>query len=289
MNAPADHDLVDVPAGILLRGTGEAALDEIAAAQHYPRRWFEDESPSQPLPVAAFRIDRHPVTNAQYRRFADATGYRTLSEQRGRSLVYGSEFWEETAGAHWRRPTGPDGPPALDDHPTVHLTLGDATAYATWAGLRLPTETEWEYAARGPDSTRTWPWGNTWNPDAASTADTTSTPLHDEHAWRAWWNSQRVAHALPATTPIGGRPHGASPFYVHDLAGNVQEWTSTVYHPYDPTRDYGTVYSHIVGRYVVLRGGSWMHYRWQTRCAERIAADPGYTNFATGFRCATER
>lgn len=285
------HDLVTVPAGKLIMGSGDRTLDAIAASQHLPRSWFEDETPRHTVHVDAFRIDRHPVTNAQYAAFTEATGYRTVAEQRGFGLVYGAAFWEETQDADWRHPTGHAGAPAAarPDHPVVHIAWPDAHAYATHAGLRLPTEAEWEYAARGPDTERTWPWGQEWDPDRCTTAETPgSATVHDMTSWRSWWAGYRTRHPLPGTTPVGAHPSGASPFGVADLSGNVQEWTDDRYGPYDPARHYGNLYTRITGRYRVIRGGSWMHYRWQSRCAERIAADPLYSNFSTGFRCAAD-
>lgn len=285
------HSLVAVPAGNLIRGTSEEKLDVIAAGQHLPRSWFEDEAPQHTLRVDAFLIDRYPVTNAQYAEFTDATGYRTVAEERGFGLIYGTEFWEETPGASWRHPAGPGGIPAADrpGHPVVHIAWPDATAYADFAMLRLPAETEWEYVARGPGSDRTWPWGDEWDSGCCTTAETPgSAEVNDMASWRSWWTGYRTTHVLPGTTPVGSHPAGDSPAGVADLSGNVQEWTASLYQPYDTTRDYGDLYSRLFGHYRVLRGGSWMHYRWQSRCAERIAAHPAYSNYSTGFRCAAE-
>lgn len=287
-----DHDLVAVPPGQLLMGSSDQALDAVTGAQHLPRSWFEDEAPRHTVHIDAFRIGRHPVTNAQYAEFAAATGYRTVAEQRGFGLVYGTDFWEETPGADWRHPAGPAGVRAAErpGHPAVHIAWPDARAYASHTGLRLPTEAEWEYAARGPGSERTWPWGDTWDPARCTTAESPgAAAVNDMTGWASWWTGYRAVHMLPGTAPVGTHPAGTSPFGVADLAGNVQEWTADLYRPYDETRHYGDLYTRITGRYRVIRGGSWMHYRWQSRCAERIAADPLYSNFSTGFRCAADQ
>jgi sulfatase modifying factor 1 len=291
-NGMRTHDLVAIPAGAFTRGTAPADLDAIAAAQHLPRTWFEDESPAQRVSVEAFRIDRHQVTNAQFAQFTEATGYRTVAERRGFGLTYGEEFWEHTPGACWRQPTGPHGPSASDwrDHPVVHIAWPDADAYAAWAGLRLPTELEWEYAARGMQA-RTWPWGDTWDPTVANTAERTNRGqrITDMASWRAWWLSYRREYPLPGTTPVGSFPEGDSPFGVSDMAGNVMEWTAETYRPYDPTRSYGDLYDAAAGRYKVNRGGGWMNYRFQVRGGERMAADPiQYSNYCVGFRCAAD-
>ncbi|MEU1627034.1 formylglycine-generating enzyme family protein [Streptomyces sp. NPDC020096] len=283
------HQMVEIPAGSFIAGTTEGELDFIANAQHYPRDWFEDESPAHPVKLAAFFIDRYPVTNGQFAEFAHTTGYRTVAERRGFGLVYGTSFWEEISGACWQRPSGPGGVHAEDrlDHPVVHIAWPDADAYARWAGLRLPTEAEWEYAARGAEG-RTWPWGHAWDPTVANTAERTSnTPITDAQSWRTWWDTCRVGHQLPGTTSVGSLPGGDSPFGVGDMAGNVWEWTADTYRPYDHERSYGDIYEHVSGRYKVLRGGCWTTYRFQARAAERMAGDPThYSNFGIGFRCA---
>ncbi|MEV4438073.1 formylglycine-generating enzyme family protein [Streptomyces sp. NPDC049577] len=287
----AEHDMIPVPGGTLRAGTTEADLDAIAGAQHLPRSWFEDESPVHRVDVAPFAIDRHPVTNRQFAAFTRATGYRTVAELRGTGLVYGAGFWEDKPGACWRHPMGFDGLCAVrdrPDHPAVHIAWPDADAYARWAGLRLPTEAEWEYAARGPEGL-TWPWGNIFKPDAANTAERTSThPITCMDQWKDWWAAFRESHDLPGTTPVGTFPVGASPFGVTDMAGNVMEWTADLYRPYDPRRNYGDIYSFVSGRYRVLRGGGWTNYRFQVRGAERMCADPeDHSTFCIGFRCAS--
>lgn len=126
--------------------------------------------------VEAFYIDRFPVTNADYKKFVEATGHEHP--------------------AHWRRGTWPEG---KADHPVVQVTWHSANAYAQWAGKRLPTELEWEKAARGTDG-RTWPWGNTFDPRNCNTGS-------------------------EGTTPVGFySPAGDSPYGAADMAGNVWEW-----------------------------------------------------------------
>ncbi|MFB7742497.1 formylglycine-generating enzyme family protein [Streptomyces sp. NPDC056132] len=291
--ATHSHDLVTVKSGTFLMGSSDHDLNTIAAAQHYDRAWFEDETPQRPVHLGEFLIDRTPVTNAQFAAFTQATGYRTVVEERGFGLVYGPESWAEVRGADWRAPTGLGGPCAIadrPDHPVVHIAWPDATAYAHWAGLRLPTEAEWEYAACGPDGW-TWPWGNTWNPGAANTAERTADgPITDFSTWRTWWVNYREAVTLPGTTPVGSLPSSDSAWGVADMAGNVMEWTSSRYRLYDRLGSYGQMYDQAqrVG-YRVVRGGGWMNFRYQSRTRERFAADPAtYTTFAIGFRCAAD-
>ncbi|MCT9093482.1 formylglycine-generating enzyme family protein [Streptomyces sp. ASQP_92] len=285
------HDMVKVDSGTFLMGSSDDDLDDIAESQHLARDWFEDESPQRPVHLDAFRIDRTPVTNSQFAAFTRATGYRTVVEERGFGLVYGREFWDEVRGADWRSPTGPGGPCAVadrPDHPVVHIAWADAHAYAQWAGLRLPTEAEWEYAA-SPDGW-TWPWGNIWDPAAANTAERTSNgPITNGEAWRTWWVKYHETVTLPGTTPVGSLPSSDSVWGVADMAGNVMEWTSSRYRHYDRSRSYGPTYDQVQrAGYRVVRGGGWMNFRFQSRTRERFAAEDSYATFALGFRCAAE-
>jgi sulfatase modifying factor 1 len=273
-----------------LLGTPERVLDWIASQQQYDRSWFEDESPQHEVALDAFFIDVHPVSNAEFREFALDTGYRSVAEQRGFGLIY-SDYWREVAGAHWRAPCGPGTETAeRDAHPVVHIALEDAKAYACWAGKRLPSEPEWELAARGVDF-RIWPWGDVFCPDAANTAElSASEAIEDLAGWRRWWQEFSANHELPGTTERGCfETTGASPYGVCDMAGNVLEWTGSRYSKYDPQREYDPTFEAAAGRYAAMRGGSWMHLRYQVRCSERLAgATTGYSSFATGFRCARD-
>lgn len=284
--------MVHIPRATVRLGSPPEVLDAIADSQHYPRSWFEDEEPCIPIEVAGFYIDRFLVTNRDFAEFVGSTGYRTIAEDRGFGLIYGDEFWEEVEGACWNLPGG--SATSIDDrldHPVVHIAHADATAYAEWSGKRLPTEFEWEYAARG-ERFKWWPWGNEWDRRRAITAEYWS---HREMAglnsWRSWWVGYlRQFGPVPDTAPVGSLgPEATSPFGIHDMAGNVLEWTSSRYKLYADDREYDEIYRFIEGRYLVLRGGSWMNLRYQVRCAERIPTDgTGYSTFAVGFRCARD-
>ncbi|MFC6090016.1 formylglycine-generating enzyme family protein [Saccharothrix lopnurensis] len=262
--------------------------------QPLPTPWFRDETPQTLVEVAPFVIDRHPVTVGQYAAFAEDTGYETVAERRGWSLVYGVDYWQQTPGASWRRPAGSEvdyAPP--EDHPVVHIAVEDADTFAAWAGKRLPTEAEWELAARGPDpGYRLWPWGDEWSRERANTADLwLGRSTHSAVEWRAWWREhQRDRGPVPLTTPVGSfSPHGDSPYGVADMAGNVYEWTSSPSRLYGPSPDCDDSLLSVMGRYRVVRGGSWMNLRFQTRTSERLHGDPtGWACFATGFRCARD-
>ncbi|HEV3001218.1 MAG TPA: SUMF1/EgtB/PvdO family nonheme iron enzyme [Solirubrobacteraceae bacterium] len=285
------EESVFVPGAAFPLGSPEWVLQWLERqGQPLPTPWFRDETPQTLVAVAPFVIDRHPVTVGQYAAFAEATGYRTVAERRGWSLVYGLDYWEEADGASWRRPAGVDtGYEPPPDHPAVHIAAEDAEAYAAWAGRRLPTEAEWELAARGPGY-RLWPWGDGW---CGERANTTELRLGDEvrsvAEWRAWWReATRARGPIPLTTPVGlFSPRGDSPFGVADMAGNVYEWTASPSRLYGPSPGCDASLLSVMGRYRVIRGGSWMSLRFQARTSERLHGDPtGWACFATGFRCA---
>lgn len=175
----------------------------------------------------AFYIDRFPVTNADYKKFVDAIGH--------------------TEPAHWRRGSWPEG---KADHPVVQINWDSASAYAEWAGKRLPTEIEWEKAARGTDG-RLWPWGDTFSISKCNTSES----------------------GIMDTTSIGKySPAGDSPYGVADMAGNVWEWIGS---KFSPLR-------------MPLRGGNWLDGRDEARTFSRRMHTPRRKNVFIGFRCLTD-
>jgi eukaryotic-like serine/threonine-protein kinase len=193
-----------------------------------------------------FYIDRTEVTNAQYKRYCDATGYSTPP--------------------HWKDGTYPESEAEL---PVTHVNWWEASAYAAWAGKRLPTEAEWEKAARGPKSLR-WPWANEWQEDCANTEEA------------------KIEH----TSPVGIFPQGRSPYGLLDMAGNTWEWTLSRWGMDVLKPDYKYPYTDGSGRNGlsgtharILRGGSWYDDSRDARCAYRLRDLPDYVNYDFGFRC----
>jgi formylglycine-generating enzyme required for sulfatase activity len=197
----------------------------------------EDESPQQVVEVAGFNIDKYPVTNAEYAKFVEATGHRVPR--------------------HWTDGKIPDG---KDDHPVVWVSWEDADAYAKWAGKRLPTEFEWEKAARGTEGLA-YPWGDTFDATKCNSSES----------------------GLGDTSPVGAYPDGASPSGAEDMCGNVMEWTADWYQAYR-----GSLYAN--ERYgqthKVMRGGSWFDNADAVRTTTRKSGKPSFRFSTIGFRCA---
>ena len=208
--------------------------------RHYP-----EEAPAHVVTVGAFGIDRHPVTNRQFKDFVKATGHVTIAEIPpdpreyptalpnmiyAGSLVFTppirpvdlscwGEWWSFLKGANWRHPYGPKSNIlGLDDHPVVHVAYSDALAYATWAGKELPTEAEWEFAARGGLENREYAWGDEFAPSGKHMANT----------WQGEFPCEnRTEDGYERTSPVTAFP--ANGYGIHDMIGNVWEWTSDWY------------------------------------------------------------
>jgi formylglycine-generating enzyme required for sulfatase activity len=224
-------DMVRIPAGPFLMGS----------APNPALSWFEqgvDEAPQHRITLDAFWIDRYEVTEHAYATFVAASGHRA------------PRMW-------------PEGRPLHDDHPVVDVSWDDADTYCRWAGKRLPTEMEWEKAARGDDG-RTWPWGNEYRRGAAALQDT----------------------AGGDTAAVGSHPDDLSPYGAYDMAGNAMEWTASWYDKYPGSTlvrlDFGQ-------KYRVLKGGAWTTPSLPfSRAANRHAIAPFWDHPHFGFRCAKD-
>ncbi|MBR0717113.1 formylglycine-generating enzyme family protein [Bradyrhizobium liaoningense] len=218
-------EMVFVPGGTFLMGSD---------------RHYSEEAPSHPVALDGFWIDRTPVTNRQFKEFVNTTGYVTTAQIVSEdlsgtltgalyagSLVFaplphvtdfgdGRQWWTLMRAANWRHPYGPGSSIRdLDDHPVVHVAYRDAAAYATWAGKELPSEAEWEYAARGGLDGEEYAWGNTLTPGGRHMANI--------------WQGDFPAHNLcedgyERTSPVTAFPPNG--YGVYDMIGNVWEWTS---------------------------------------------------------------
>ncbi len=221
------EEMASLPGGTFLMGSD----------RHYP-----EEAPAHRVAVSPFWIDRGPVTNRQFRDFVDATGYVTVSEMapdpkdypgaaahmlKPGSLVFTppagqvdlenwAQWWRYEFGANWRRPYGRGrSNRGLDDHPVVHVAFRDAVAYAAWVGKELPTEAEWEYAARGGLDGAEFAWGDELTPAGRHMANT----------WQGEFPHQNLADdGYTRTSPVGAFP--ANGFGLFDMIGNVWEWTT---------------------------------------------------------------
>ena len=228
-----------------------------------------DERPQHSVYLDAFWIDRTEVTNAMFARFVAKTGHKTEAEKRGESWAFNvtTKQWKLTKGTDWQHPRGPGSDiKGLEQHPVVHMSWDDAVAYCRWAGRRLPTEAEWEKAARGTDG-RKYPWGSAGV--AGNLLNFADRNLDVNHA------DKSVDDGYQFTAPVGTYLKGASPYGALDMAGNVWEWVADwhdeKYYANLPARNPQGPDS---GLLRVLRGGSWFDDRWNVRAAVRTALNP---------------
>jgi sulfatase modifying factor 1 len=289
-------------------------------------RFYPEERPVRQVDVDGFWMDEHPVTAAEFRRFARETKYVTVAERSPQAseypdadpelLVPGSlvfrktagpvnlddvrNWWEYVPGAHWRRPAGPGTTiNGRDRHPVVHVSYEDAEAYAVWAGKELPTEAEWEFAARGGLESAVFAWGEEQFPDGKAMANT----------WQGEfpWQNLRL-DGFEGTSPVGSFP--PNDYGLYDMCGNVWEWTSDWFSLHDAssvrapccaprnprvTSAAGSYATDGLGDHIprrVIKGGSHLcapnyclRYRPAARQAEAIDTSTAHI----GFRCVVRR
>jgi serine/threonine-protein kinase len=241
---------------------------------------FANERPAHTVFLDSYWIDQTEVTNAMFSTFVDQSGYQTDAEKIGSSYVYNPDSGSSglVQGADWQHPLGPDSSLLdLNDHPVVHVSWNDSLAYCEWAGRRLPTEAEWEKAARGTDG-RTFPWGNDFNGTLLNSADVNL---------GAGRGNSSFDDGFQLTSPVGNYPLGISPYGALDMAGNawewVNDWVDEAYYQSPPSSNPGGPTS---GIYHVVRGGSWHDPQDGQRVTYRGWASPDDKDITLGFRCA---
>lgn len=276
------HDEVSLPGGTFLMGDpfGEGYA-------------FDGEGPVREVEVGPFRIDTTAVTVGQFAAFVAATGYRTEAERHGNSSVFhlavaaasedvvgifGMPWWLAVRGADWRHPFGPRShvDDALD-HPVVHVSHNDALAYCRWAGRDLPTEAEWEYAARGGLEGRRYPWGDELLPNGC----------HRANLWQGVFPTHNTgADGWRATAPVRSfEPNG---YGLYQMSGNVWEWCADWFDPgYPAVAPRADPPGPETGVERVMRGGSYLchaSYCNRYRVAARSGNTPESSAGNLGFR-----
>lgn len=274
-------DFADIPGGFFEMGARKSTFPD------------DFDSPRRKVYVSPFRMATHAVTNAEYRLFVEQTGYRTVSEREGWSFVFhllldkpqnwpafppGLPWWRQVDGATWCAPEGPGSDiDARPDHPVVHVTWYDALTYCRWAGVRLPTEAQWERAARGGLVNKKFPWGNRLHPGGGFAMNT----------WQGQFPYENTAEdGYIGTAPV--KSYAPNGYGLYNMTGNVWEWVQDWFGPRtaitlaerDPTGP-GS------GRAKVQRGGSFLcheSYCDRYHVHSRTKNDPDSSTSNCGFR-----
>jgi sulfatase modifying factor 1 len=275
-------ETVEVPAGEFQMGCGDGWA--------YPQ---DGEGPVRRVTLAAFRIAPAPVTNAGFARFVAATGHVTEAERYGWSFVFGgllpdefeetravahAPWWRQVMGSSWAHPEGPHSDlEGRETHPVVHVSHGDALAYCAWAGARLPTEAQWERAARGGLDGQPFPWGSELEPDGE----------HRMNVWQGDFPRRNTCDdGFYGTSPVGSYP--PNDLGLFDATGNVWEWTADWFSRDFHTRERRTdPQGPRRGTHRTARGGSYLchaSYCRRYRVSARNALTPDSSSGNVGFR-----
>ncbi len=239
---------------------------------------LQQEMPVHEVTVQPFSIDKNLVTIAQFGKFVAATNYKTEAEKFGDSGVFNldGQNWELLPGAFWKKPFGPSGPDAEQDHPVTHVSWNDAVAYSKWAGKRLTTEAEWEYAARsGKNSENKFSWGN----------EVTINGKYFANTWQGTLQAPETGDGFLYTSPVG--IFGENEAGLNDMGGNVWQWCSDTYRAY-PGSTFPVPEDPNVK---VIRGGSFFFDQYGENSfsvSGRSMNSVETSLFNTGFRCAKD-
>lgn len=278
---PAPSQSIEVPASKkerISQNTNEMVFLEGGTFLMGSETGLPNEKPVHQVKIEPFYMDKTPVTVAQFRAFVEATGFETEAEKFGDSGVFNLEkqTWELLPGANWRKPFGPSGPDAEDNHPVTHVSWNDAVAYAKWAGKRLPTEAEWEYAARsGKNSGKKFSWGNEVSVNGQFFANT----------WQGEINAPETKDGYLFTSPVGA--FGENEAGLTDMGGNVWQWCADTYKPYPGSNEPYRVDPNVK----VIRGGSFFfdqNGEDSFSVSGRSMNSQETSLFNTGFRCAKD-
>jgi len=278
------HEKILIPGGKAMIGTRNAII--VA----------DGESPVRRQTLRSFLIDDTAVSNKRFAEFIDDTGYQTDAERLGWSFVFyghlpdgdardetrgvdAASWWRQVYGASWRHINGPDSDTiSKDDHPAVHISHNDAVAFANWAGGRLPTEAEWEHAARGGQGDVKFPWGDS-EPD-----DSNFLPCNIWQGNFPHYNT--AADGYSATAPV--RSFEANAYGLYNMMGNAWEWTASPY-IVRSVKTRARKHAAAMKGAMVTKGGSFMchkSYCFRYRIAARSGSTPDSTTSHMGFRVA---
>jgi formylglycine-generating enzyme len=273
-NRNQQKDMIYIPGGTFILGTDDL--------EGFP---LDGEGPARAVELSPYYIDACTVTNAQFSDFVKETGYRTEAEQFGWSFVFqhfvsekikwedsrrvpGVSWWLAVNKAYWKNPEGADS--TIDDrmdHPVIHISWNDAVAYCNWAGKRLPTEAEWECAARGGLVQKKYPWGDRLKPDG----------IHMCNIWQGKFpEKNHASDGYVGTAPSRSFPPNG--YGLYNVVGNVWEWCSDWFGSSSSTNR-------------SMRGGSYLchnSYCNRYRVAARSSNTPDSSTGNLGFRCAAD-
>ena len=233
---------------------------------------LQEERPVHKVCLVAFWMDQTEISNSQFRIFSEATGYRTDAEKKGYSDVFG--LGQSTSGANWEHPLGLSSSiVGLDNYPVIHISWNDARMYCEWAGARLPTEAEWEKAARGGIEGANYAWGNNFGSGNANFCD-----VNCQYSGA----DKSVDDGYAQASPVAQFPPNG--YGLYDMAGNLWEWVASLYGDYPYRVDDGRENLSMEGDRVV-RGGSWIDDKNYLRSSVRYRRPVSVTDNITGFRC----